>query len=428
MKETPGLDEHVGCDTQYIEVCSRSPSLRTPWLRAGLVMVLMQWLTIVPALSHTTILISFDGFRHDYLERIPSGAIARIALSGCKARALVPVNPTKTFPNHWTLATGLYPQHHGIVDNKFYDANEQDTFSMPRTEPVWWQGEPIWSTAERAGLTAFTFFWPGSNVAIDGKHPSRWFDYNGRREYDNRMDTVIAWATMPKPPNLIVSYFEMVDDAGHRYGASSKQVDSALMVADLLVQRLLDSLAAHHRESDVNVVIVSDHGMSDVVEAPDSLGILSTQLLDNAENAIVLRSGTSMLVYYANANDAGSSALRITDACGLQATCYDGSRMDSSWHINYPGRIPTLYVLAKNGYLLQYGKHTANKMLGGNHGFHNSNAEMHGIFVAGGPDIRRGIVEALSTTDVYNIVCALLRIEPSANDGDASRVADVVSP
>lgn len=372
-----------------------------------------------------TILISFDGFRHDYVERLPDGVFKSMFSTGCRAQSLIPVNPTKTFPNHWSLATGLYPEHHGILDNRFYDRALVDTFAMSSTESVWWLGEPVWNTAERRGVMAYTYYWPGSNVAVQGMHPTRWFPYSGSRKYADRIDSVIAWSTMPQPPGLIVTYFELLDDAGHRHGPQSAQVDTALITAEALIARLVQGLRAHDVLDSVNIVIVSDHGMTATeLPSPDQHRVQSALFGDSS--LVVLVSHTNVFVYGLQPDQADAVAERVNADAALKIRATPSRRLDSSWHINHAARVPDLYAEALFGSTIDTGKRPLPQHGGGNHGYHNSNVDLHGIFVATGPDIKPGLLPSFSVVDVYNVICSLLRIQPALNDGNPEIARRVV--
>lgn len=373
----------------------------------------------------TTILISFDGFSHDYLEQLPDGVFKDLTKHGCNAAAMIPVNPTKTFPNHWSLATGLYPEHHGIIDNQFYDTALRDTFGMPRTESVWWKGEPIWITAERNGVAAYTYFWPGSQVVFNGRLPSKWFPYSGTRYFDDRVDSMVAWASQEHPPGLIAGYFEVVDDFGHKFGPHSKEISLALSHAETIVARLVKGLSASGVLDSTNIVIVSDHGMAQV-DVPDSSIPITSALLGNSPGMIVIRSNPNMLVYGITADTANAIAMRLNADPSLHVHAMRGEELPTSWRINAPNRLPALYVQTEIGRDLDVGRRPLRKEAGGNHGYDNKHKEMNGIFIASGPSIRSGMIPALQAVDVYNILCALLHIPPVQNDGNASRVHDVV--
>jgi alkaline phosphatase D len=173
--------------------------------------------------------------------------------------------PSKTFVNFYTLATGLHPQNHGMISNAPYDRALGRKFQNGRDSqnPVWWQGEPIWISAEKQGLKAATYFWVGSEAPIDSIQPSFWKPYNQRKDYGDRVDEVLGWLALPtnERPNLITLYFSAVDSASHCFGLDSKQEHQALAKVDKHIGQLIDGLKRLRRYDEANLVIVSDHGM-----------------------------------------------------------------------------------------------------------------------------------------------------------------------
>ena len=114
--------------------------------------------------QHTpyVILVSFDGFRHDYVEQIDAPNFKALMKKGAYAEALIPSFPSKTFPNHYSIVTGLYPGNHGLVDNSFYDPKRNELFELKNrqraTDPYYFGGTPLWQLARRKGLKSASFF------------------------------------------------------------------------------------------------------------------------------------------------------------------------------------------------------------------------------------------------------------------------------
>ena len=258
------------------------------------------------------ILISLDGFRPDYLERTKAPHLQALAGRGVRADGLVPVFPAKTFPNHYTIVTGLYPERHGIIGNTIYDPTTRRTFTMSnRTEvrdPMWWGGEPIWVTAERAGLRTGTLFWPGSEARIHGVRPTHWRAYDESMRGTARVDEVLRWLDLPegRRPAFVTLYFEDTDSAGHRNGPNSDAARQAISRVDGYVGRLVRGLERRGLLSSTNLIVLSDHGMADVV--PDRVVRLSDHIaLDDVE--IVDISPTLGLIPKAGREDAVYRAL-----------------------------------------------------------------------------------------------------------------------
>ncbi len=219
-------------------------------------------------LKPTVILISLDGFRYDYLDKYSPPTLSRLAREGVRAKSMIPSFPTKTFPNHYTIVTGLYPQNHGIVENNVYDFGE--VMSMSKREevqnPRWWGGEPIWVTAEKQGQRASSYFWPGSEAKIQNTYSTYWRNYNGRVPNKMRIDELLRYLDEPadKRPTFLATYFSTTDDVGHEFGPDAVETKYAVMEVDEYIDHLMKGLRARQIENKVNLIIVSDHGMANV--------------------------------------------------------------------------------------------------------------------------------------------------------------------
>jgi predicted AlkP superfamily pyrophosphatase or phosphodiesterase len=222
-------------------------------------------------LKPTVILISLDGFRADYLKKYSAPNLGRLAAEGVRARWLIPSFPSLTFPNHYAIATGLYPQDNGIVDNSIYDPVTESSFSMSNDEAVrdgrWWWGEPIWITAEKQGQRAGVYFFPGSEAEIEGVRPTYWKHYDGKVPNSERVDTVLSWLDLPatQRPTFFALYFSDVDTAGHDSGPDSEGVGNAVARVDETVGRLMQGLEERNLYDRINIIVVSDHGDSRAV-------------------------------------------------------------------------------------------------------------------------------------------------------------------
>ena len=216
------------------------------------------------------VLVSFDGFRHDYLARYDTPGFDRVADTGGGADALIPVYPSLTFPSHYSIATGLYPEHHGIVGNRFFDPVRGEAYHYRNTATVqdgtWYGGEPIWVTAETQGMVAAAMLFVGTEAAVGGVRPTFWTPYDARGSHRERVDQVVAWLSLPAHtrPHLVTLYFSAVDGAGHAAGPASPAVAGAVRQVDHALGRLLDGLGMLPYGDQVSVVLVSDHGMGNV--------------------------------------------------------------------------------------------------------------------------------------------------------------------
>ncbi len=217
-------------------------------------------------LRPTVILISLDGFRWDYLDKYSPPMLNSLAKGGVRAKWMIPSFPTKTFPSHYTVATGLYPQNHGIVDNYVYDFGE--IFSMSKRKevenPRWWWGEPIWVTAEKQGQIAASYFFVGTETTIQGEAPTHWRTYNGRVPNIMRVDKILGYLDKPakERPTMMSMYFSTTDDVGHEFGPDAEETKYAVLDVDGYIKRLVDGLKKRGIDKKVNIIITSDHGMA----------------------------------------------------------------------------------------------------------------------------------------------------------------------
>jgi predicted AlkP superfamily pyrophosphatase or phosphodiesterase len=242
----------------------------TPALLRRAVIVLALLLPLPAYAADLLILISIDGFRADYLERGLTPTLARFAETGLRAKAMEPAFPSVTFPNHYSIVTGLLPDHHGIINNTMRDpAMPGHTFRLTDraelTNPAWWDGGvPIWETLRRQHLKSGAVFWPGTEVAIHGVQPDYWRPYESKLSVSERVDAVLKLASLPleQRPLFITLYFDAVDHQGHVAGPDSTQVNNALKEVDSGLARLDQGLQERQLLAHTNLVIVSDHGMA----------------------------------------------------------------------------------------------------------------------------------------------------------------------
>jgi predicted AlkP superfamily pyrophosphatase or phosphodiesterase len=219
--------------------------------------------------SSTILLISLDGFRWDYFEKTDTPNLDRLAQTGVKARGLIPVFPTKTFPNHYSIITGLYPENNGVVGNIMFDPIMVDTFSVYERESVsdgrWYGGEPLWVTAEKQGVTAATMFWAGSEAEINGLRPSYWHPYDHDLPHADRIQQALAWFDLPpeRRPRLICMYFPDIDDGGH-IGTNSPELMEVIQRVDSSLGVIFEGLIQRGMMEKINIVVLSDHGMTEI--------------------------------------------------------------------------------------------------------------------------------------------------------------------
>jgi predicted AlkP superfamily pyrophosphatase or phosphodiesterase len=375
------------------------------------------------------ILISIDGFRADYLERGPTPTLASLAAGGVRADALKPAFPTLTFPNHYTLVTGLYPDHHGIVNNRMVDPVSGKQFvykdSSSIADPAWWDSEPLWVSVEKQGHHAATMFWPGSDVAIAGVRPSHWLHFDGKLSPDRRVDQLLRWTDLRgnERPVFYTLYFEQVDHAAHEYGPDSTEVNAALREIDGALARLVAGLKARGLFDRTNLVIVSDHGMT----AAGSDRLIYLDDIADIDRADVVTygilAGMNPKPEYA---DAINRALLVAHE---HMRCWRKSDVPTRLHYGTNPRIPALLCLADDGWIITSHADAAKrkKFSLGEHGYDNDDPAMRALFVARGPAFKLGLhVPEFDSVDVYPLLAHLLQITPQPNDGDYAAVSNML--
>lgn len=379
----------------------------------------------------TVVLVSIDGFRWDYLDRYDVPVLQALARDGVRAERLIPSFPTKTFPNHYTIVTGLYPEHHGIISNTMYDPRFDAWFSLGNREAVqdarWWGGEPIWVTAEQQGQKTAAFFWPGSEAPIKGTRPTYWTPYDGSIPGEARVDRVLSWLELPatERPTFITLYFSDVDHEGHEHGPDAPETIEAVRAVDAHLGRLVEGLKARGLYDAVNLIVVSDHGM-----APTSAErvILLDDYVDLDDVRVVDRS--PVLMVYPKEERAREVYDGLKRAPHLQVFWKEEVPDRLRFRDHY--RIPPLLAVADAGWVIttreRFTKAPAG-YAGGAHGYDQDDATMGALFVAHGPAFKKGLqVGPFSNVHLYNLMAFILGLDPAPNDGDLSAVEDVLSP
>lgn len=364
-----------------------------------------------------TILVSIDGFRADYLDRGDTPVLARLAAAGARG-AMRPSFPTKTFPNHYAIVTGLVPDRNGIVANRFEDpARPGETFTLATTDPYWWnQAEPIWVAAEKAGIRTATMFWPGSNVKLDGSYPSDWQQFNQQISGRQRVDTIIDWMRRPTAtrPRLATLYFDIVDSAGHRFGPGAAETRAALREVDTLIGRLADELTALRQPA--NLVIVADHGMA---AASTTRLIRLDQLADPADYRVI-EEGPFATIEPQPGREAALAAALLKPHPHMQ--CWRKADIPARLRYGRNPRVASFLCLGETGWIIAT-KAPPEPWNGGNHGWDNGAPEMQALFIANGPAFAQGVrLAPFDNVDVYPLLRTLIGL-PAASGIDGSAAA-----
>lgn len=351
-----------------------------------------------------TVLVGIDGFRADYIKRGLTPRLADLAAAGATG-PMRPSFPTKTFPNFYTLVTGKRPDRHGIVGNSMIDPRRPgEMFSLGNArqalDPFWWsEAEPIWITAEKAGLRSATMFWPGSEVAMAGRRPSDWLRFDQNVSNVQRVNTLLDWLRRPANirPAFATIYFDTVDTAGHRFGPDSAEVNAAMAEVDTRIGELVDGAA--RLGVAVNWVIVADHGMRQTEEARV---IQLDEIIDRA-SYIAVETGP-----YAAIEPAAGTDNRVAEALLVphdHMTCTRKEDLPSRLGYGSNPRVAAIICIAEDGWTILAGP-PAYPVTGGAHGYDNADPEMLALFIAHGPAFAKG-----ATLPIFDnvAVAALLR-------------------
>ncbi|SCZ89552.1 BZ3500_MvSof-1268-A1-R1_Chr1-1g01253 [Microbotryum saponariae] len=405
--------------------------------------------------DRTVILVSLDGVRSDYLTRNLTPHLLSVSKKGLRAESLQPSFPTLTFPNHYSLITGLYPSSHGIIANDFWDPNLGKEFVYTKPEqswgPEWWGGEPIWSTAVKNGLKANVLMWPSPPMMADGTKPTRWYAFHDHYHYSRKLLQIASWLDLPHTsrPNLILAYAPEVDQEGHRTGPDSKALEDELLEMDDFAKGLTGLLEERNLTEVVDVVFVSDHGMTGthnerLVFLDDILG------KEGFEGILTAEGWPSVGLRFKPDIDADLMLSKLRQAATESKggfNVYTQEDMPERWHFTGNERIAPIYVVPHPGWAITNHHEFEVEMKGqftpaGNHGYDNADPDMQAIFIAHGPFASRlksqtleqnpnlikrtvlseraeGVLEkeemtlipAFENVEVYDLLCELLDIK-----------------
>lgn len=376
--------------------------------------------------NHQVVILSMDGFRWDYADRTNTPNLDKIARNGVKAERMIPSFPSTTFANHYTIATGLYPDHHGILVNRFYapdlEAYYNDRGNRASVEDgKFYGGEPIWVTAEYQQVKTATFYWVGSEADVMGKRPTYWKRYEHDLPYSQRIDTVIYWLGLPEAqrPQLIMWYFDEPDSSGHDFGPENDSILPLITRLDSLVGVFLAKMEALPNAENINFIIVSDHGMAQL--SPDRQ-ILLDQYVDTSMLAII---------------DGWNPTMNLKVKEGYLDQVYESLQKvenlqvwkhgEAPAHLHHGTHIRThdITILADDGWSIywSWAKGDAN----GTHGYDIRNTDVNAIFYAIGPDFKSNYVKKpFQNIHIYPLLAHLLQLQPAKVDGNLDSIRDIL--
>jgi len=358
------------------------------------------------------ILVSLDGFRYDYPQRYHARNLVELGARGASApEGMIPPYPSITFPSHYTIITGLYPEHHGIVANTFYDPARKEIYSYHDPKAVsdgtWYGGTPLWVLAEEQGMRAASFFWVGSEADIQKMRPTYYLKFDGSFPNSKRVEQVLAWLRLPpeQRPHFITLYFSDADSAGHRYGPDSPQVADAVHELDYQIGRLVAGIKQLNLR--VDLIVVADHGMASVKGAPiflDQYGLktgLFEQIVDDK--------------LYPKSDAAAEEAYEELHGKSDKFLVYRRSQAPPELHYDRNPREGDPVIIATGPYFISATTNLQGpeRVPVGAHGYNPAKVpEMKAIFFAAGPDIRSGVaVPPFENVDIYPLIAKILGLD-----------------
>jgi len=377
--------------------------------------------------KHYVVLVSLDGFRYDYAEKYGAKNLMQMASRGASApQGMIPAYPSVTFPNHYTIVTGLYPEHHGLVANSFYDPVRKTRFSYTDSKTVvdgsWYGGTPLWVLAEQQGMRAASFFWPGSEAEIQGKRPSYYLAYDDKIPDGNRVAQIIAWLKLPpeQRPHFITLYYSNVDHAGHSYGPEAPQTGEAVRHVDDMIGKLSEGIAT--LGLSVDLIVLADHGM----EATRGGWVTLDKWADLSQFET-----SGPLLYAKSEADAQKAYLSLLGASETFKV-YRREKVPAYLHFNSNPREGDPVVVPAGPFNItahepkSNGNPTSPSV--GQHGYDPATMpSMKAIFYAAGPDIRSGATVApFENVNIYPLIAKILGLRVGAIDGKLSVLQSIL--
>ncbi|MCB9503883.1 MAG: alkaline phosphatase family protein [Deferribacteres bacterium] len=379
-----------------------------------------------PAEKPSLILISFDGFRWDYTERGLTPNLDYMAQNGVKALSFEPAFPSKTFPNHLSIVTGMYTENHGIIYNDIHDPFTDRNYSLGNNpenrESRWYLGEAIWETLRRQGLRTASYFWPGSEIEEEQRHPDIFEHYVHTRPYEERITEVLRWLRLPENerPDFITLYFHETDTYGHKFGPESPEVDSAIVLLDSMLGKLFSGLKSQNQLETANIIVLADHGMT----ALDRDKIIRIDEFLQGEKYETMGSGP--MIGLRPSEEKTDHIIALLKANEMHYKVYKRQDFPEWFHYSNHPFIPPIIAIAEIGWTLTTSPIT--NLGGGNHGYDNHHTDMHGLFHAMGPAFKVGYkTGTLQNIDVYPLLCRIYNVLPRQNiDGKLNGIGFIL--
>lgn len=373
------------------------------------------------------ILISFDGFRWDYVNRGITPNLDKMKENGVYAISLRPGFPSKTFPNHYSIVTGMYPAHNGLIANTIYNPYTKETFRLSDSTKVtdgrWYLGEAFWETARRNGIITASYFWPGSEMQPGYRSANYFEHYYHDRAFEERVQGIIDWMNLPfeKRPHFYTLYFEATDDMGHEYGPDSKEVNWAIAKEDSMIGLLQKKLKEINLSDSTDIILVSDHGMTNV----SNKRVVNIEKILSGYKIRYQESGPFMLIQPAESEL--NEVYNLLKKNENHFKAFTKENIPECYHYSDNVFISDIILIADLGWSLVDNrsiKWMEKVESGGNHGFDNFAMDMNGIFIAMGPDFKKNYkTGTINNIDIYPLLCKIFGIAPRSNvDGNLENI------
>lgn len=373
-----------------------------------------------------------DGLRHDQVNNTNMPFLDSLSKNGVKALSLKPCFPSKTFPNHYSIITGQYPENHGIISNSFANKENGKKFSLGNEDEVrnaeWYKGEAFWQTAKENGILTASYFWPGSELNLEYRRPHYFMKYNHDTPFKSRVDSVLGWLRLEesKRPRFITLYFHEPDSKSHKYGPNSQEVKIVLQNLDSVLSYFYENLKSLNFFNNINLIFLSDHGMTKVSKEK----FLDFEQLIAGLNISYQNLGTFAMVDINNPDETNDIFSRLNEKEN-NFKVYLKSNVPEHLHFSSNPLISSILLIPENGWQFyeksRLGGHYIENM-SGNHGFDNNHIDMHGTFIAIGSAFKNNYkTGTLNNIDIYPLLCKIFGIYPRSNiDGCINNIGFIL--
>lgn len=336
-------------------------------------------------------------------------------------------SPASKLTNLWSLTTGLHPADHGIIGDSFYDPHLGETFVQYSKDPAWWNGEAVWTNAEKSGMGVVAFNWPGADASGDRyRQPNRYETFHKPDELNEQLQRLERFLSIDdesssslSKPDLILSYVSTLDKVVSSNGLSGEPLKKELISIDAFIMKVYQLLAKKDLSESANVIIVSEGGY---VPTSEERTLYLDDLVDLSKIEHICGFpivGLNPIVEFSVSEMIEEMKERLSSH-PLRANfeIYNKDDIASTLYGGNSDRIGSILVIPKAGYIVAT-KNGVNELEGDYkyvNGYLADEVLSRGVFFGTGPTFRRtfgdrgAVLQPFDITDVYNIVCDSLSI------------------